>query len=850
MMSSKGASGDRRREPLCGPDVSDGELLGAVVGFYAGTLAGSREALGWLGDRGVSVEAAGVFGVGFSDRSLGTRIPERNRRAGKVLRGRLQELGVLRVSGHEHLRGCVTVPVCDEAGVVRQVVGYRIGRAREPRGVEAVLALDGLTAAVWNPAALAAGEVLVAGSVLDGLVWWSAGFANVVAAAGDDDPVGVLAGALVEARTPRVLLAHPRPHGDEHAGALADRLAGEGVACFRVLLPRGVDATVVAAEADDPVMALGGLVRAATWMGDGPAPARTPGSEPTALTEPVPEASVSPLPSVPVDPDVEVVGGELRMCVGGRRWRVRGLDHVSRVDALRVNVAVFAQDPHLGEQFHLDTLDLYTARARAAFVHAAADVVRVSEAVLRRDLGRLLVACEQHLAAAAEATAPERTQVVLTAAEETAALELLGDPNLADRIVADVERVGVVGEATNVLVAYLAAVSRKLDTPLAVLVQSTSAAGKSSLMEAVLGLVPAEDRVSFSAVTGQSLFYMGEHELAHKVLSVAEEHGAARAVYALKLLQSEGELSIASTGKDAGSGRLVTKTYRVAGPVALFLTTTAVDVDEELANRCIVLSVDEHRDQTRAIHDAQRSRQTLDGLLGDVERERVVKLHRDAQRLLEPVAVVNPFAPQLGFPDRRTRTRRDHVKYLTLIRAAALLHQHQRPRRTARRAGVEVTYIEAAPADIALANRLAHDVLGRSLDELAPQTRRLLGELHAMVTGLAAEAGVEACDVRFSRRELRERIGWSDHQVRTHLGRLAELEYVLVHRGGRGLSFVYELVWDGGGTDGTPHLAGLVDPATLTACGYDPDLAGSNGHLAGGSWGDRGPNAPTSHPAP
>ena len=499
-------------------------------------------------------------------------------------------------------------------------------------------------------------------------------------AAGGDDPVGLLADALVGAGTPRVLLAHGRPDGDDQARTLADRLTTEGVACFRVLLPRGLDATTVAAEADDPAGALGGLVRAAAWMGDGPAPSRVE-PQPDASPDETPPSKVSPLPAVAADLDVETIGGELRMDVGGRRWRVRGLEHVTRVDALRVNVAVFADDEHLGELFHLDTLDLYTARARASFVHAAAGEVRVSEAVIRRDLGRLLVACEQHLADAATASAPEPAQVVLTDAEEAAALDLLRDPGLAERIVADVERVGVVGEATNVLVAYLAAVSRKLDTPLAVLVQSTSAAGKSSLMEAVLGLVPVEDRVSFSAVTGQALFYVGEHDLAHKVLSVAEEHGAARAAYALKLLQSEGELSIASTGKDAGSGRLVTQTYRVAGPVALFLTTTAVDVDEELANRCIVLAVDEHRDQTRAIHDAQRHRQTLDGLLADTERDRVIKLHHDAQQLLDPVLVANPYAPQLGFPDGATRTRRDHVKYLTLIRAVALLHQHQRPRR-------------------------------------------------------------------------------------------------------------------------------------------------------------------------
>ena len=75
------------------------------------------------------------------------------------------------------------------------------------------------------------------------------------------------------------------------------------------------------------------------------------------------------------------------------------------------------------------------------------------------------------------------------------ALALLKDPELVDRVVEAFERVGMVGEATNCLVGYLAAVSRKLPAPLAVIVQSTSAAGKSAVMEAVLGFVPPEDGV-------------------------------------------------------------------------------------------------------------------------------------------------------------------------------------------------------------------------------------------------------------------------------------------------------------------------------------------------------------------
>lgn len=82
----------------------------------------------------------------------------------------------------------------------------------------------------------------------------------------------------------------------------------------------------------------------------------------------------------------------------------------------------------------------------------------------------------------------------------------------------------------------------------------------------------------------------------------------------------------------------------------IFLTTTALEVDEELMNRCIVLTVDEGREQTRAIHELQRKGRTLEGLIINEEQERLVQLHQNAQRLLRTLPVVNPFAGQLKFP--------------------------------------------------------------------------------------------------------------------------------------------------------------------------------------------------------
>ena len=318
-------------------------------------------------------------------------------------------------------------------------------------------------------------------------------------------------------------------------------------------------------------------------------------------------------------------------------------------------------------------------------------------------------------------------------------------------------------------------------------------------------------------MTPQSIFYMGETDIGHKVLSIAEEAGAERASYALKVLQSEGQLTIASTGKEPGTGRLVSHQYRVQGPVAIFTTTTAIDVDEELLSRCIVLTVDERPEQTRAIHDRQRHAQTLDGLFARGGREHVLHLHRNAQRLLRPLGVVNPFAAELTFPDHRVRARRDHRKYLGIIEALALLHQYQRPVKTAERDGITVEYVEVGKEDVAMADKLAAAVVSRGLDDLPPTTLRVLTRLDLMVRETAGKRGIEPVDVRFTRREVRERLGLGATQAWTHLRRLIEGEYLIIHPSRRGRGVVYELALEP--TPTTPR-SGVGDACSGVRSGH------------------------------
>lgn len=819
-------------------DADRQTALRQVIGYYHDTLKQSPEALEYLASRGLNhPELIERFKLGFANRTLAYRLPQKNRKEGAELRGLLQEVGILRESGHEHFNGSIVVPVFDEHGLITEIYGRKLLGLRLRKGTAIHTYLPGPHRGVWNSEALQANkEIILCESLIDAMTFWVHGFRNVTASYGvsgfTDDHLAAFKTHGIE----KVLIAYDRDDaGNSAAEKLAEKLTAEGIDCYRILFPKGMDANEYALKMQPAQKALELVIRKAEWMGNGKRPESNNEPEQEILAakiieEPVPENAAestdqieNPEPFTPLAAGVvsaavpestleaQHSAHEITLNLGPRRYRIRGLSKNLSYEQLKLNVLVSR-----GEVFHVDTFDFYSARHRAAFIKQAAFELRESEDVLKQDLGRVLLKLEELQDQQIQNTLEKKPAgPTMTDEEIQQALELLKSPDLLHRILDDFARCGVVGEETNKLVGYLAACSRKLDRPLAVMVQSSSAAGKSSLMEAVLAFIPPEERIQYSAMTGQSLFYMGETDLKHKILAIAEEEGAHNTSYALKLLQSEGEVTIASTGKNAVTGNLETQEYRVEGPVMLFSTTTAIDIDEELLNRCLVLSVDESREQTQAIHAAQRQKRTLAGLKAKHDKTRLLSLHQNAQRLLRPLAVLNPYADQLTFLDDKTRTRRDHEKYLSLIDTVTLLHQYQRDIKRESCHGETLDYIEVTLEDIAIANRLAHDVLGRSLDELPPQTRKLLHCITDQITQECQHQAIQQSDYRFSRKDVRQWSGWTDFQVKKHMHRLEEMEYVLIHRGKRGQSFDYELLYQGEGESGELFLMGLIDAENL-----------------------------------
>jgi len=817
-----------------GEEVTDAQLLARVVDFYHQTFLNQPAAMQYLQKRGCfHPEAVKKFKLGYANRTLAYRLPPEQLTAGKQLRERLQRLGVLRESGHEHLTGCVVFPVLTTEGI-GEIYGRRV--TAPVRNACPHLYLPGKHSGVWNAAGLhGKREWLLCEAALDALSLYVHGFEGVTWSYGVRGFTPDHWELLKACRPDRVAICYDNDEpGNTAANELAHQLEAAGIEAWRVEWPGQSDVNDLVRQSKDakgdlascfaksyrllppnvvsaiPVVPLAVLEPAET-IAARPAPPGDGGRAQAPCPVDLHAPRVEPPPrngtngahalngvrqengAAAAEPVFQILpDGVAELSVADRTYRVRGLSNNTSFDSLKVNLRLIRHDA-----MHVDTLDLYQARARTSFAAVAAQITGLEKNAVESDLSKLLVRVEEHQ----QKQIIEKMKVTgvtatMTPEEEMRALALLREPKLLERIVADFALAGTVGEDTNKLLGYLIAISRKLDDPLSGLIVARSAAGKSALLNAILDFVPDEDKEALTAMTTQALFYLPENGLKHKVLAVVEDEGSQSAAYPLKILQSEKKLVLAVTVKDPDGGLPKTQLKTVEGPVAQFMTSTQAEFDEELANRFLVLSVDEDREQTQRIHDAQRQGETLRGLLSRLDKQAVLATHHAAQRLLRPLKVIIPFAETLRFPSDRLRLRRDHKKYLGLIRTIAFLRQFQKPVKSCEHRGQVVQYIEADAEDLRQAQQLADGVMGRSLDELAPPTRAFLLVLQGLVKSVADEKKIEPARVRLTRREMRERLKWGEAQVRRHLERLVSLEYALCHRmPGTAARFTYELAY-------------------------------------------------------
>jgi DNA primase len=457
-------------------DADDQALLSQTIAYYHQRLKQSSEALAYLASRGLDHPGlVDAFQLGVADRTLGLTLPEKTRKDGAAIRTRLQKVGLLRESGHEHFNGSLVVPVLDADGNVVEVYGRKL-LDNLRTGTPKHLYLPGAHAGVFNLAGVVAAgardvgqrEVILCEALIDAMTFWCAGFTNVTSSYGIEGFTGDMLLALKTNHIERVFIAYDRDEpGDKAAAKLAPLLVAEGLEVLRVLFPQGMDANAFTKKMTPPQQSLALVLRQAQWVGGVKKP--EPSSLAAApLQEAAPELSEINRSVAQVEyaqAATEKIATELpdevQMQTGMCTWRIRSWKKNLTPEAMRVNVQV-----RHGETGHfVDTLDLFSAKSRAALVRAASVELGAPEDAVKRELGAVLLKLEslQDTLMAASASSSNDTTgsavPILTAEQEQAALELLRAPDLMQRIVADLHTLGVVGEATNLQAAYLAAVS-------------------------------------------------------------------------------------------------------------------------------------------------------------------------------------------------------------------------------------------------------------------------------------------------------------------------------------------------------------------------------------------------------
>ena len=784
------------------------DLINRVIAYNSQKLKESPKALDYLKQRGmVHPHVIDRFQIGTCDSTLHKILPAAKTKKGKEIREQLKEIGIIGKKGEETLKGCLTFPLQNEHGETTEIYGRR-SKEVVPK-LAHLFMKDGKTG-FFNLEALESKELILCGSVIDALSFWIQGFQNVMVSFPVFEISEEFKRLLERYRSERITFAFRNDDQCNQAvKKLSEELRALEIESYKVKFPLGLTANEFMLLHDKNNLqrkAFEKILDQSEWMKTSrtakeeaqslPASTSSLASDETPKESTVKESgnstdSVKQKGTNGSTITCEVKEDEVFFKFDDREYKIKGLFKNLSLEIMKINLRVFR-----GELYYIDSLDLYQAKPRNHFIKVAADELNVEKSTVKADMGKILLELENILFEEFEKEmGPLEIEVILTPEEEKEALELLKSENLMDRIADDLETCGLIGERENSLLAYLAMTSRKMEKPLAVIVQSSSSAGKSTLMDAVLEFLPFEDLIRYTAMTGQSLFYIGENDLVNKTLAISEEEGAERAAYAIKTLQSEGCLRIASTGKNPKTGRMETQSYKVNGPAQVFLTTTNIDLDPELENRCLVLTVNESRKQTEDIQIMQRENDTLEGLKLKRQRFELRYKHQNAQRLIQKVQVINPFSKDLTFPSHRLRLRRDHDKYLTLIKSIALLHQHQREIKILKDGSEELQYIEVLQEDIEKANKLFPKVLERSLEELPPQTILLLNQITQLCKDKAEAESLSLAEIRFTRRELKRYTTFGDTQTKVHLARLVSHEYLLSYRKHVNEVYQYELLY-------------------------------------------------------
>ena len=458
--------------------------------------------------------------------------------------------------------------------------------------------------------------------------------------------------------------------------------------------------------------------------------------------------------------------------------------------SLKVNIKAIRD-----QEVFINSIDLYKNRERQNFIMNLMDKFNFKDHIqLENELSKIIEVIEDHKEQKQKENQEEKK--ILAETQKEVGLTFLNNPLILSEIENDITALGYVNERKNKVLTYLVMCSRLMNDPLHAVVVARSSAGKSRLIDIIESLCPKHDLKSISDLTSQALYYMQENELKNKFVVIGEKEGSKGSEYPLRELISKKSITKSVPIKDPVTGLIKTITVKVNGPISLVETTSSGEINIENLNRCFIISVDESEEQTKFIQENQRFSDTLEGHLLKQQKNKIIEKHHSAQMLLKNITVINPFAPFITFPTQSIQTRRDHMKFLKLIKVICFLHQYQRQIKYHKLNNSDtLEFIECTLDDYKTAYELLIDgVLDNSFDDLQKPVRELLEIIKSYLKKKSIKENVPVDKIIFTRKDIRDYSNWTFAQIRNNFQFLKEYEYLQTIQSKNGLAHSYRLV--------------------------------------------------------
>lgn len=435
-------------------------------------------------------------------------------------------------------------------------------------------------------------------------------------------------------------------------------------------------------------------------------------------------------------------------------------------------------------------VDLYDHKQTEKLIQEASELLQLRKDLLEADIYKLTDLLDEYreremMQSGNNETKPEEIIIPLTAKERSELESFAKKPKLIKRLNEILGNTGIVGEERNRIFLLCIAISHIQKDTLHALIQGSSGSGKTRLLSQVCDCMPKEKTRKYTRVSDKVLYNFPQNYFCNTVVFFEDIDGLSEeAEYAVRQLQSDGELSSASSIK-LDNGQITAGEKIVKGPIASISCTTKGEIYEDNISRVFLIAVDESREKIKQVIEFQNKKAA--GAIDSRKEQQAKKFIQNFVRILQPYEIVNPYAQKIFLPDDAHKLMRLNEMFQHFVKIITLLNQYQRKRDERGRLITE-------KEDIRTAVEIMFETIVLKVDELDGSLRQFFEKLKSYLQKTYNGNHQKA---EFAQRDIRHALGVSKAQIHRYLNTLQEMEYIQQTGGYANKGFKFKIIyWD------------------------------------------------------